>query len=398
MDFELSEEHKLVQKTVKEFVSKEVIPYASDWDINEILPYEDIKKKMGELGIFGICFPEKYSGSGMDYISLGLECEELEYGESTLRVIMSVHVGLNSCGLYQWGTEEQKQKYLAPQARGEKLATFGLTEPYAGSDVRGIKTTAVKKGDSYILNGQKLWISLANVADNFLIFAYTDKSKGAGKGMSCFIVERDFGIETRDIHHKLGVRAGSTGEVVLKDIEVPAENMLGEEGEGFKIAMSCLDNGRFTVAAGAVGLARAALEASIKYANERQTFDQVIGKHQLIQQKIAKMVSGIDSARLLVYRAGWMKNQGMRNTRETALAKWFATNVALESANEAIQIHGSYGFSAEYPVERLWRNARGAVIYEGTNEIQTIMQAEYALGYRKDGHLRKELPSYPYKE
>ena len=216
--------------------------------------------------------------------------------------------------------------------------------------------------------------------------------------MSCFIVERDFGIETRDIHHKLGVRAGSTGEVVLKDIEVPAENMLGEEGEGFKIAMSCLDNGRFTVAAGAVGLARAALDASIKYANERQTFDQVIGKHQLIQQKIAKMVSGIDSARLLVYRAGWMKNQGMRNTRETALAKWFATNVALESANEAIQIHGSYGFSAEYPVERLWRNARGAVIYEGTNEIQTIMQAEYALGYRKDGHLRKELPSYPYKE
>ncbi|MFW9928178.1 MAG: acyl-CoA dehydrogenase family protein [Candidatus Thorarchaeota archaeon] len=395
MDFELSEEHKMVQKSIREYVAKEIIPNVREWDINHSLPYDKIRRDLANLGVLGICFPEKYGGSGMDYIALALACEELEYGESTLRVIMSVHTGLNSCGLYQWGTEEQKRKYLNPQAKGEKLATYGLTEPNAGSDVRGIRTAAVKKGDKWIINGQKLWISLATKADNFLIFAYTDRSKGASKGMSCFIVERLFsGLSTSDIPNKLGVRAGSTGEIVLKDVEVPEENVLGEIGEGFKIAMSCLDNGRFTVAAGSVGLARAALDASVKYSHERETFGQEIGRHQLIQQKIAKMVAGIDASKLLVYRAGYLKNKGIRNTRETALAKWTATNVALESANDAIQIHGSYGFSAEYPAERMWRNSRGAVIYEGTNEIQTLLQAEYALGYRKDNPLRKEMPPY----
>ncbi|HKZ41139.1 MAG TPA: acyl-CoA dehydrogenase family protein, partial [Candidatus Hodarchaeales archaeon] len=253
----------------------------------------------------------------------------------------------------------------------------------------------IRRGSTWVLNGQKQWISLANIADNFLIFAYTDKSKGASKGMSCFIVEKDFpGIESRDFENKLGMRSGSTGEIVLKDVHVPQENMLGVEGEGFKIAMSCLDNGRFTVAAGSIGLARAALDASVKYALERETFGQLIGRHQLIQEKIAKMVSGIESARLLVMRAAWLKNKGIRNTKETALAKWVATNVALDSANEAIQIHGSYGYSADYPVERMWRNARGAVIYEGTNEIQALLQAEYALGFRKDHPLRKEMPGF----
>jgi glutaryl-CoA dehydrogenase (non-decarboxylating) len=395
MDFELSEEHKMVQKSIREYVTKEVIPYASEWDINHSLPYDKIKKELGNLGVLGICFPEKYGGAGMDYISLAIACEELEYGESSLRVIMSVHTGLNSCGLYQWGNEEQKKKYLIPQAKGEKIATYGLTEPFAGSDVRGIRTSAVKTGENWIINGQKMWISLATVADNFLIFAYTDRSKGASRGMSCFIVERDFsGVSSSDIENKLGVRSGSTGEIVLKDVEVPSENMLGEEGEGFKIAMSCLDNGRYTVGAGAVGLTKAALDVSVKYAHERETFGQEIGRHQLIQQKIARMVADYEASKLLVYRAGYMKNKGLRNTKETALAKWTATNAALNAANEAIQVHGSYGFSAEYSPERMWRNARGAVIYEGTNEIQTIMQAEYALGYREDKLLRKEMPSY----
>ncbi|OLS19404.1 MAG: Acyl-CoA dehydrogenase [Candidatus Heimdallarchaeota archaeon LC_3] len=395
MEFELSEEHKMVQKSIREYVAKEVVPNAREWDLNHELPYDKIKKDFANLGVLGICFPEKYGGAGMDYISLAIACAELEYGESSLRVIMSVHTGLNSCGLYQWGTEEQKKKYLVPQAKGEKFATYGLTEPFAGSDVSGIRSAAVKKGDTWVVNGQKMWISLATVADNFLIFAYTDRSKGASRGMSCFIIEKDFpGVTTSDIENKLGVRSGSTGEIVLKNVEVPAVNMLGEEGEGFKIAMSCLDNGRYTVAAGAVGLTKAALDVSVKYAHERETFGQEIGRHQLIQQKIAKMVSDYESSRLLVYRAGVLKNKGIRNTKETALAKWVATNAALDAANEAIQVHGSYGFSADYPVERMWRNARGAVIYEGTNEIQTIIQGEYALGYRKDKPLRKKMPSY----
>lgn len=393
MNFELTDEHKAVQKMVRDFTAKEIVPNARKWDKEHRIDY-NLTKKMGELGILGICIPEKYGGAGMDYISAALACEELEYGETSFRVIMSVHLGLNSCGLLQWGSEEQKEKYLVPQAQGKKLATFTLTEPNAGSDVQSIETTATKEGNDYILNGTKLWISLATVADHYLAFAYTDKSKGS-RGISAFIVESAWdGVSSKDIEDKLGVRSGSTGEVAYNNVRVPKENLVGQEGEGFKIAMSCLDNGRFTVAAGSVGLARASLDASLKYCHERKTFGKDIGKHQLVQQKIAKMVSGIESSRLLVYRAGWMKNQGIRNTRETALAKWVATNVAQDSANDAIQIHGANGFSADFPVERFWRNSRGAVIYEGTNEIQTIMQAQYALGYRKDKPLRREMPSY----
>ncbi|MHA2363479.1 MAG: acyl-CoA dehydrogenase family protein [Candidatus Hodarchaeales archaeon] len=393
IDFELTEEQKAVQSMVRDFTAKEIIPFVREWDKTHRVDY-NLTKKLGDLGILGICIPEKYGGAGADFISAALACEELEYGETSFRVIMSVHLGLNSCGLLQWGTEEQKQKYLVPQAKGEKLSTYTLTEPGAGSDAQNIKTTAVKKGDKYILNGSKAWISLATIADHYLAFAYTDKSKGS-RGISAFIVERDFsGVESADFEDKLGVRSGSTGEVVYNNVEVPEENLVGQEGEGFKIAMSCLDNGRYTVAAGAVGLARAALDASVKYCHERQTFGQEIGKHQLVQQKIANMVAGIESSRFLVYKAGWLKNKGIRNTRETAIAKWVSTRVALDAANEAIQIHGAYGYSADYPVERFWRNARGAVIYEGTNEIQTIMQAQYALGYRKDKPLRCEMPPY----
>jgi alkylation response protein AidB-like acyl-CoA dehydrogenase len=351
---------------------------------------------MGELGILGICLPVRYGGQGMDYISLGLACEELEAVDSTLRVVMSVHIGLNSLALLQWGNEDQKMKFLVPQSRGEKIACFGLTEPGVGSDVAAMTSTAKRINDEYVLNGEKMWISLATKADHALVVARTDPdTPDPHNGLSAFIVEIERpGVSTGDIHGKLGVRAGSTGWIAFQDVVIPIENRLGEEGEGFRIAMSCLDNGRYTVAAGATGLIRASLEASQKYANERQAFGRKIGKFQLVQQKIAHMVKSYEAAKLLYLRAGWMKNQGMRNTRETSLAKWFATDESFNAASDAIQVHGASGYSDEYEVERYLRNAKGAIIYEGTSEIHQLMQAGYALGYRDDPPLRKELPAY----
>ncbi len=397
MDFALSEEHEMLRDMVRKFAEKEAAPKIPELDRTGKFD-RSILDRMAELGILGICFPEKYGGGGMDYISLAVACEELERVDSSLRVILSVHIGLCGLGILQWGTEEQKQKYLTRLATGEMIGGYGLTEPNAGTDAAAIQTTAVLDGDHYVLNGEKTWISLADVADVFLIFAYTDKSK-RHRGISAFIVERSFpGFSSSTIHGKLGVRAGNTGSIVLDNCRVPRENLLGEEGEGFKIAMSCLDNGRYTVAAGAVGLARACLEASVKYAKERHTFGVPIGHHQLVQRMIAHMVAGIESSQLLVYRAGWLKNRGVRNTRETALAKWVATNVAFEAACDAVQIHGAYGYSDEYPVERYLRNAKGAMIYEGTREIMEVLQAQYALGYRKDKPLRRELPAWPFQE
>jgi glutaryl-CoA dehydrogenase (non-decarboxylating) len=310
--------------------------------------------------------------------------------------VMSVHVGLNSLGLFQWASEDQKQRFLAPQARGEKIACFGLTEPGSGSDVAAIASTARREGDEYILNGEKMWISLATKADHVLWVARTNPdAQNPHDSLSAFLVELDRpGVSRGDIHGKLGVRAGSTGWIAFQDVRVPAGNRIGQAGEGFKIAMACLDNGRYTVAAGATGLIRACLDASVKYARQRQAFGKEIGKFQLVQQKIARMVQFYDAARLLYLRAGWMKNQGLRNTRETSLAKWFATDASFEAASEAIQIHGAYGYSDEYDVERYLRNAKGAVIYEGTSEIHQLMQAGYALGYRHDARLRCELPAY----
>ncbi len=394
MDFTLSQEHLMVQKMVRDFVQKEVGPVIKEYDRKqEMAPF--ILPRMAELGILGINIPVRYGGQGFDYIALGLVCEELEAMDSTLRVVMSVHMGLNSMAILQWGTEEQKQKFLVPQARGEKYAAFGLTEPGAGSDVAAMSSTARRDGDVYILNGEKMWISLASKAHNALIVARTHDTEDPHDGLSAFLVELDSpGIKTGDIHGKLGVRAGSTGWISMTDVRVPVENRLGEEGEGFKIAMSCLDNGRYTVGAGATGLIRASLEASVKYCHERQTFGREIGRYQLVQQKIAHMVRDYEMARLLYLRAGWMKNMGTRNTKETSLMKWFATDASFEAANEAIQIHGAYGYSDEYEVERYLRNSRGAIIYEGTSEIHQLMQGSYALGYRKDGPLRCELPAY----
>lgn len=396
MNFDFSDEQNMLRQTVRNFVDKEIMPHIAEWDRQGKFD-PAIINQLSELGLMGVCIPEEYGGSGMDYNSLAIVCEELERGDTAFRTAVSVHTGLNSMTLLQWGTEEQKQKYLVPQAKGEQIGAFGLTEPGAGSDVVALESSAVKDGDYYILNGQKTWISLCDTADNFLVFAYTDKSK-KHHGISAFIVERTWdGFSSKATEGKLGIRAGNTGEIFFEDVKVPKENLLGEEGEGFKIAMSALDNGRFTVAAGAVGQIMAAIEASVNYCHERETFGKSIGKHQLVQQMIANMEAGLQMSRLLVYRAGELKNKGVRNTRETSLAKWQACDFANKAADDAVQIHGAYGFSDEYPVERYLRNSKAPVIYEGTREIHTILQAEYVLGYREDKPLNKMLPAWDKK-
>ena len=396
MDFTLTADHDAIRKTAREFCQRELVPHLRDWDRAAQLPREVIRK-MGTEGLLGVCIPRRYGGSGLDYLSLGIVSEELERADSAFRVLIAVHLGLNSLALFQWGNEAQKQGYLVPQARGEKLGAFGLTEAGAGSDVAGISTTAQHDGNTYLLNGEKMWIGCADIADHFLIFAYTDRA-AKHRGISAFIVERGFdGVTTSSIHHKLGGRIGNVGSITLQDVRVPAANRVGEEGDGFKIAMSALDNGRYTVASGAVGLIEACLEASVTYAKERETFGQPISTHQLIQQKIANMVAGRDIGRLLYYQVGWMKNQGMRCTREVSLAKWTNCQNAFQSADDAIQIHGAHGYSDEYPVERYFRNARGALIYEGTQEIHQLIQAGYALGDRVDKPVTQPLPSYPFE-
>jgi len=395
MDFGLTAEHEMVQKMVRDFARKEVSPGIKEADRKgEMEPH--VLPRMGELGILGICIPEKYGGQGMDYIALGLACEELEAVDTTLRVVMSVHMGLCSMTLLQWGTEEQKQTFLTPLARGDRIGCGAFSEPGAGSDFAHIQATGRREGDEYVLNGEKMWISLATKADFAMVTVRTDaKAEKPSAGLTSFIVELDRpGISRGDIHGKLGVRAGSTGWISFQDVRVPASHRVGEEGEGFKVTMSAFDNGRYTVAAGAAGLIRAALEASVAYAKERQAFGKPIAQHQLVQEKIARMARDYEIARLLYLRAGWMKNQGQRNTYQTSMAKHFATQASFEAASEAVQVHGAYGYSDEYDVERYVRNARGAMIYEGSNEIQTLIQADYALGYRKDKPLRCELPAY----
>jgi glutaryl-CoA dehydrogenase (non-decarboxylating) len=387
IDLSLTEENRLVQSTVRDFAAKEIEPHIREWDARHEV-HREVFARMGELGFLGAPIPAEYGGTGLDYVSLGIVCEELERADTAFRVAMSVHVGLNSLTLLQWGTEDQKQRFLVPQARGEKLATFGLTEPGAGTDAANLASTARRDGDGYVLNGSKVWISLADMADHFLVFASVDRTK-KHRGITAFIVERGMpGLSTRTIGTKLGIHAGNTGEIYFDDVRVPAENRVGAEGEGFTIAMSAIDQGRYTVATGAVGLAQACLDASVRYAHERKTFGEEIGRHQLVKQMIAKMGAGIEAGRLLCRQVAWLKNRGERNTRETSLAKWFATEHAVQSALDAIQIHGAYGYSDEYPVARYLRNSKAAVIYEGTSQLHTLIQADYLLGYREDKPLR----------
>ncbi|HXF82714.1 MAG TPA: acyl-CoA dehydrogenase family protein [bacterium] len=399
MDFTLDEHHTMTARMVREFAQTDVAPRIRELDRAQTFD-RAILGAMARLGLLGLCLPERYGGAGMDYISLGLACEELEYVDTSLRVILSVHLGLNSLTLLSWGTEEQKQRFLVPQARGEAVATYGLTEPSAGSDAVGIRATAVRDGRHYVLNGEKLWISLADVADHFLVFAWTDLQKQKARdhsGLSAFLITREMrGVRTGTIHGKLGIRAGNTGSIVMDEVRVPAENLLGQEGEGFRIAMFALDQGRYTVAAGATGLIRACLDASVKYAQERTTFGRPIAEHQLVKAMIAGMARDYEISRLLYLRAGWMKNRGLRNTRETSLAKWYATVASERAAGDAVEVHGAYGYSDDYPVERFYRNSKGAVIYEGTREIHTLMQADYALGLRQDRPTRVQLPPWPF--
>src|SRR3982751_5039870 len=362
IEFELTDDHKAISQTVRDFALKEVAPRIKELDEKQQFD-RSILDKMAELNLLGVCIPEEYGGAGFDYISLGLVCEELEAVDTFLRVVLSVHTGLNSLTLYAWGTEEQKRKYLVPQAKGEKM-----------------------------------WISLADVADNFLFFCWTDEEKRRKRdhsGMSCFIVDRSMpGFSSGTIHGKLGIRAGNTGYFSLQDVRVPQANMVGEEGEGFKIAMFALEQGRYTVAAGATGVIRASRDASVAYALERETFGTKIANHQLVKQKIAEMEADYQMCRLLCLRAGWLKNQGQPNGRATSLAKWQATTRSEKAASMAIEVHGANGYSNDYPVERYLRNCKAAIIYEGTRDIHTLMQADWALGLKKEKAARRMLPPY----
>ncbi len=395
MDFSLSAEHELIRESAYKFGQTEILPDLRERD-REARSDRATLEKMGDAGMLGISIPAKYGGSDTDYISLGIVCEELERADSTARVVMSVHSGLHSLTLMQWGTEEQKQRWLPSLATGKLIGAFALTEPNAGSDASNLKTTARKDGDSYVLNGQKTWISLADYADQFLVITRLVDTQ-AKAPYAAFIVNRNTpGFSSRAIHGKLGVRAGNTGEIFFENMRVPADCMIGEEGDGFKVAMSALDHGRYTVASGAVGIITACLDACVPYANDRTVQGEPIGKKQLVQQMIASMAQGREIGRLLYYKVGWMKNTGQRHTRECSMAKWTNCAAAFDAANKAVEIHGAYGFCDEFPVERYFRNSRGAMIYEGTHEIHTIMQAEYELGYRSDKPLARMLPTYPF--
>lgn len=394
MDFSLTPEHELLREMAHKFGQSEVVPDVTKRD-REALSDRKAIEKMAEAGLLAVSIPEQYGGSGTDYISLGIVCEELERADSTARVVMSVHSGLHALTLLQWGTEEQKRAWLPKLASGERLGAFGLTEPNAGSDAINLNTTARREGDHYVLRGEKTWISLADYATSFLVIARLENPPEGVSPYVALIVERDLaGFSSRAIKGKLGVRAGNTGQIFFDNVLVPVTHRLGEEGDGFKVAMSALDHGRYTVAAGAVGIVTACLDACTKYANDRSVGGEPIGKKQLVQQMIANMVAGRDIGRLLYYQVGWMKNVGLRHTREVSMAKWQNCNFAFQSAHDAVEIHGAYGYCDEYPVERYFRNARGAMIYEGTREIHTLVQAEYALGYRSDKPLAKTLPKW----
>ncbi|HLZ94163.1 MAG TPA: acyl-CoA dehydrogenase family protein [Candidatus Dormibacteraeota bacterium] len=395
LDLSLTPDQEQLVATVRDFCAREFAPrIAADDRAGRHDP--EIFAKLASIGLPGVCFPQRYGGFGLDYLALGLVCEELEYVDTVFRTVLSVHVGLVGMGLYTWATEDQKQRWLAPMARGEKLACYGLTEPNAGSDVASMQATARRSGSRYVLNGQKVWISDADTADYMLVFAKTD-TKAGHKGVTAFMVDRATAgkaLRTEPIAGRLGIHAGDVGSIFMSDLEVDERDRIGDEGDGFKIAMSCLDNGRYTVGAGATGTVRASLDASVKYARERKTFGQEIGRYQLVQQMIARMSRDYEICRLLYFKVAYLKNKGVRHTREVSMSKQYATDAAFNAANDAIEVHGAYGYSAEYPVERFLRNARGPIIYEGTREIHTVLQGEYALGYRQDRPVKKSLPPY----
>lgn len=378
MDLSLTEEQVLFQKTARDFAMKELAPIASQLDEEACFPGEIIKK-LGELGFMGIAIPEEYGGAGADYRCYVLAIEEISKACASTGVIVSVNNSLVCDPLLTFGSEEQKRRYLTPLAKGEKLGCFALTEPNAGSDASNQQTTVRRDGDFYILNGNKIFITNAPEADIAIVFGQADKAKGH-KGICAFIIEKGTtGFRVGKVKEKLGIKASSSSELILEDCRVPRDNLLGEEGQGFKIAMATLDGGRIGIAAQAVGIAQACLEASINYAKERVQFDQPIASFQAIQWMLADMATHVEAARLLTYRAAFFKDQGKRITREAAMAKLFASEVAMAAGVKAIQIFGGYGYMMEYPVQRYFRDAKVTEIYEGTSEVQRMVIAHSLL-------------------
>lgn len=374
MNFSFTKEQEMVQKMVREFAINEVKPIAAEIDITEEFPMENVKK-MGQYGMMGIPFSTEYGGAGGDNLSYVLAVEELSKVCGTTGVILSAHTSLGAGAIDQFGTPEQKAKYLTPLATGEKIGAFGLTEPNAGTDAAGQQTTAVLEGDHYVLNGSKIFITNGGVADIFVVFAMTDKSQGT-RGISAFIVEKDFeGFSIGKVEDKLGIRASSTTELVFENCIVPKANLLGKEGKGFGIAMKTLDGGRIGIAAQALGIAEGALEEAVTYMKERKQFGKALSAFQGLQWMVADMDVKIEAARYLVYKAAYNKDNGLPYSVEAARAKLFASEVSMEVTTKAVQLFGGYGYTKDYPVERMMRDAKITEIYEGTSQVQRMVIA-----------------------
>ncbi|HEY2200704.1 MAG TPA: acyl-CoA dehydrogenase family protein [Solirubrobacteraceae bacterium] len=372
MDFDLTDEQQLIRQTAREFTDKEIVAQSRENARNHHFDV-DLVKKVAAQGYLGAIVPQEYGGAGLDYFSYGLVVEEIGRGDSAIRTVISVQTSLVCSGIVKFGTEEQKRKYLPKLCSGEWLACFGLTEPDTGSDAANQKTRARKTDSGWVINGAKMWISMGNYAKLAVIFAQTDPALGH-KGVACFLVDTDQpGYKAQSIEHKMGLHASDTASISLEDVEVSDEDMLGEVGDGFKIAMSNLDSGRYSVAAGCVGICQGCVDDSVKYAKEREQFGKPIASFQLVQAMIADMVLKTDASRMLVWRAGWLKDQGRPNTLETSVAKLHATEASLECANLAIQIHGGAGYVDDHPVERYYRDARVTTLYEGTSQIQKLI-------------------------
>jgi alkylation response protein AidB-like acyl-CoA dehydrogenase len=378
VEFVLTEEHRLVQQTAREFATREILPVASQLDAEHRFPTE-IVRGLGELGLMGVTVPEEYGGAGMDHVAYVLAMEEVARACASTAAIMSVNNSLVCDPILRYGTEEQKRRYLPVLASGRELGCYCLTEPQAGSDAASLQTTARLDGDRWVLNGTKVFVTNAREAWVFIVYARTEEVPGA-RGISAFLVERDYpGITVGKVERKMGLLASSTCEVLLEDCRVPRENLLGARGEGFKVALSTLDGGRIGIAAQAVGIARAALEESVAYAKERRQFGRPIAEFQAIQWKIADMATRIEAARLLALRAAWLRDQGKRCTVEASMAKLFASETAMFAAHQGVQIFGGYGYIKDYPVERYFRDAKITEIYEGTSEIQRMVIARNLL-------------------
>src|SRR6516164_5904965 len=372
MDFELTDEQLLVRETARQFTDNEIVERARENDRNEHFDVA-LVRMIADQGYLGAIVPREYGGAGLDYLTYGLVVEEIGRGDSAMRTVISVQTSLVCSSILRWGTEEQKQKYLPKLCSGEWLGCFGLTEPDTGSDAANQRTRAKRTGSGWVINGAKMFISLANHAKLALVFAQTDPEQGH-RGVACFLVETDQpGFQPQPIHHKMGLRGSDTAAISLDDVQAPDDALLGEVGDGFKVAMSALDSGRYSVAAGCVGICQGCVEESVNYAKEREQFGRPIASFQLIQAMIADMVLKTEASRMLVWRAGWLKDKGMPNTLETSIAKLHATEAAVECANTAIQVHGGAGYVDDHPVERYLRDVRVTTLYEGTSQIQKLI-------------------------